>query len=321
MTIYKRLPILMFLLLLGSLWNSANGEVIGDSIVAIYNNWMVGDTIKYTTYSSRTKIEKTDTIDEGQSYITFEINLSELLPNGDMIFETRTQIPEIGELGRQEVLRLYFERVLNLLKKPQEFVTDSMGVVKDFRNFDYFLSEMDSCKSILRSWVDTLDMPEVPKAKLISGMEKSLDASLSKESLLENVGMFQYYGDVYKIGTSSYNVKLPVPFFDNNEVGATVDFTCEVLEKTEDYEIVSLLTNVTYNSDQLMNLVMTSFLTDQQIHDANLDDPERPYISITQSEEYMIEVLSGTVLQIESEKRAVTPEGSRIDYSLVKMLN
>ncbi len=321
MTSYKRVPVLIVLLLLGSLWHSANGEVIGDSIVAIYNNWMVGDTIKYTTYSSRTTIEKTDTIEVGQSSISFEINLSELLPNGDRVFETRTQIPEIGNLGRKEVLRPYYERVLNLLKRPQQFITDSMGVVKDFRNFDYFLSEMDSCKSIFCSWIDTLNMPEEPKAKLISVMEKALAASLSKESLLENVRMFQFYGDVYKIGSSSYNVKMPIPFFDNNEVGATVDFTCEVLAKTDDYEIISLLTNEIYDCDQLMNLALTSFLTDQQIHDANLDAPERPYISFTKSEKYTIEVLSGTILLIESEKRTVTPEGSLIDYSLVKMLN
>ncbi len=316
----KKSTILVLLLLLGSFLNQADAEVIGDSIVSIYNNWNVGDTAKYTSYSSSSQIENSDTIALPSTSITFEISLTELLSNGDLVFETRTQMPEMGKiLVDTGALKSFFERVLNIMEKPQELITDPQGVVKDYRNFDDYVSELDTCRAMLREWAETLDMPYETKTNYINGMEKFLDASLSKESLLKNVRMFHLYGKTYDIGTCSYDIKMPVPFFGNKEVDARVDLTCEVLETGEDYQIVSIHSLVNYDSDQLMDLFTSAFLTDRQIRDANLDDPERPYISIIQSENNIIEALSGTILQIEKERWTTTPDGGRIERSLVKI--
>lgn len=296
-----------------------SAEIIGDSIVAIYNNWSIKEEADYQAYSTRTKIQGNDSILEASSSLSTKILLKDTLPNGDLLFETTVQMPPLGELGEKEPLREYYERIYDILEKPQSFLTDSLGVMKDVFNYDSFREEMDSCILILHNWIHTLDMSEDQKMAMMNGVDNMIQQSLSKESMLENAGMFQYYGSMYEIGTTSYEVKIPVPFFNNQEVDAYVTFSCNVLEKTEESELVSIRTDVVYNSDQLMNLFASTFLSDDQLRKSGMLDPERPYISLTQTEEYIIEAISGTILQIESEKKSILPDNGRIDYSIIKM--
>lgn len=294
-------------------------EIIGDSTVAIYNNWNIKDEATYQVYSTRTIIQGNDSIIKAASPSSTKILLKDTFSNGDLLFEWISQLPSLGDLGEKESWREYFERAYNICEKPQMLLTDSLGVLKDIYNYDSFRIELDSCLLIAQNLFKTLDLSEDQKMKFINSFNNVFNQALSKETLMENAVMFKYYGSIYEVGTTTYEVKIPVPFFNNQEVDAYVNFTCNILEKSEEYELVSLSTDVVYNSDQLMDLLAKTFLSTDQLKMSCLIDPERPYIFMTQTEAYIIEAISGTILQIESEKKSILPDYGRIDYSIMKI--
>lgn len=310
-----------FVLLLISTIN-VNAEIIGDSIVAIYNNWRINEEATYQSYSSRTIIQGNDSTTTESPSGSLTILLKDTLPNSDLLFETKMQMPPLGEHGefdKMEPLRKFFERYNEVLKRPYSFLTDTYGVIKEICNYDLIREEVDSCFLVLQDIVHTLDISEDQKNAITSGFNNIIQQSLSKESLQENAGIFKHYGLVYNIGTTSEKVKMPIPFFNNKEIDADLTYTCDILEKTEESEVISIRTDAVYDSDQLTNLIATTLLTDDQQRKSGMLNSDRPYIYFSQTEEYIIEVLSGTILQVETEKRTVSPDKSRIDYSIIQL--
>lgn len=315
---YRKLFFILNLFIISAFNLSA--EIIGDSIVVLYNNWNINDEACYEAYSRRIKIQGNDSIVESESTMSTQIKLTDILSNGDLLFETRIQLPDLGPLGAKESLRRYYERIYKFLETPQVLRTDSLGVPKELYNIEELRELMDSCVMDLSKWVMTLDIPFETQNTLIDGARNSFKQSLSRENLSENGGFFQLYGSMYELGMKASDVKMPIPFFNNQEVDANVTLTCEIVSQDDSCEIVSLKTYTIYDSDQLMELV-TQLLPADKLKESGFLNPNRPFISITESEEYLIDVLSGTILQIESEKKSIMPNAGRIDYSIMQIIN
>ncbi len=80
----QRYVLLTILVLCGI---SSYSQVIGDSVVAVANNWDVGEYALYKNYSGRIRIEGGDTITEREEPVTItKVLLKEVLPNEDKVF-------------------------------------------------------------------------------------------------------------------------------------------------------------------------------------------------------------------------------------------
>lgn len=298
------------------------GEIIGDSIVVVSNNLAKGDTVRYEAAMVRMRIKVNDTIPEGVGTAGIKIVLSDVLENGDKIFEMSEKMPQLDIAGGPEGLNKLMKQLYNIADKPQVFLTDSLGEVKDICNYEDLKMELDSCFNLLDEWVGTLDMEEEQKARMKTVFRAIGEKSISKESILERVKLFQFYGGEYELDTrSTYELRLSVPFLGNQEVDATMDFTCELLDQGDDYELVSFQTDIIYNSDQLMELVKSGFMTDAQIQESGLLDPERPYLSITETAIYEIEVISGKVMKYEDIRRVNGPTEGKLNYTVMQVAN
>lgn len=298
------------------------GEIIGDTIVAVKNNLAKGDTVKYDIAMLRLRITGNDTVPEGMAAAQSKIVLSDVLDNGDKIFEMIEKLPELGSTGVPEGLDKLLKQLYSVASKPQQLLTDSLGEVKDICNYEELKMEADTCFKMLEEWVDALDVEEEQKSRMKTTFKGLAEQSMSKESIMEKIKLFQFYGGEYELDTTlTYDIRVTVPFLGNQEVDATVDFTCSLLEQRDDYELVSFQTDVVYNSDQLMDLVKEGFLTEAQIQASGLLDPERPYVSITETAVYEIEVISGKVMKYEDIRRVNTPDGGNLNYTVMQASN
>lgn len=312
------IKLIMSIILFSCSIGVSRSEIIDSNTVAIYNNWLKGDSLKYECYSAKIDIVGNDTVVRESSESTTRLTLKEIMPDGDLIFEsvTKAQPPEM-DAEKAEFMRPFTETLMRIQNKPLLLRTDSLGVFKEIANYDDFKDDLDSCHRILQSWIKNIDFAEEQKSILSDTFEKQWLVAVS-DITKGNSEMFNYYGNVYEIGTTSERMKQPIPMFDNAEIDMDIDFTCSVLKAEDDYEIVSLESFATYNSDQLFDLFNKKINIPALTGNKITIDPERPYISITQSEECMIDALSGTIMQIEREKRTIFPEKTHIDYSIIK---
>ena len=312
----RHLLLLLMVLMAGA---QMKGQIVGDSAVIVCNNWLKGDSAVYEKVTQDIKIQNGDTVRSETLTFRKRILLKDIRPDGDLLFEVMTTCEDVDFNNTPQILNDLHHNLQALNKIPQVFLTDSLGNVKDLCNYDELRAEADSCVSGIIEWMRNQPMPEEILSTLINGVENSIEEALSKETLISEAGLFNLYGNEYEIGYSSQKIMMPIPMFDNREIDATLDFVGQILEKTEEREIVLLRTEVIYDSDQLMSAIWGSILPEVPGFMPD-NDPERPKISITRSDEYVIEVTSGTILKITTLTTTAYPNRIDISYESTELV-
>lgn len=286
--------IFLLILMLATMWLPSKAEIVGDSVVAIYNNWTVGDTMRYDVTSSESLVSDTDTIVVGTASSQVEIELLESVPEGDMVFRLEVKNPSLPTESYAPEMQPLMDRVLKVSTIPNELVTDYFGRLKDIRNYNDIVAEMDSCKFFLMDMLQSQGLSPEQTAKMTEGLETMFQNVLDKDVLLQNIDLFQCNGNVYDIGSWTFDTDLPAPMLGNMIIPANVTASCEVAKVTDDMQIVVLKFYSVFNSDKLIEGLKNLFMTDQQ-RAQTLTDAEEPYLHLTRSEEYVIEALRGIV--------------------------
>lgn len=313
-------PFLLIILLMSLGIDMAQAGILGDSIVFIYNGWLPGDSVQYTNTTTKTVIKGNDTTRNFSINSRFLIGLKEILPDGDEIFEYRPISTEHDDLGEVAPLKPLLDKLRGLKNTRLLLRTDSLGELKSVVNIDEVRSTGDSALNLVRVLPEMAGGGSEARALTDGILDSYIQTAYSPENILGNENIFKFYGNIFETGTSSNAVRLPIPMLDNKEIDATVDFECSILEATEEYELVLLSTFVNYNSDQLLDLFMSKFLSDKKDQLSFMTSPDRPYASLTVSEKYLIDAVSGLVYIIDTEKRTVLPGTERIDHTVVEIV-
>ena len=335
-TSYCSIQRLMILELLFCLGITVRAEVIGDSVASIVNNWKAGDYALYRNYSGRIRIEGRDTITEREEPETItKVLLSEVLPNEDKVFIITTQTADSAkmtmDMGDQTLPKEaantdapvgnkpftekdkdeLYAQFLKLIEIPVTILTDFSGEVKDIYNYESLRSEMDSCFNQVMKRIESIGMAEDLYQTLTQNMQNMWDRSVSKEALMARCDLFRYYGYNYPLGVTSDQAKLPL-ISDDYQVDATVTFSCEPVETESGMQLIEITSVTSYNSDQVMDSLLSSFVGE----DAHaLRAPDRPYVSMNITEQFLFDQETGTVVAYTTQKKTISSEKTIIEYS------
>lgn len=318
----------------------ASAEIIGDSVASIVNNWDKGEYATYRNYSGRITIEGRDTIIEREGPETIsKLLLADVLPDDDKVFVVTTEYPDsagmIKTLSEQSMFTIttengteeentsqtakhkaeLYSQFLKLMEKPITLITDFSGEVKDIYDYDSLRSELDSCFEHVKGNIARADLPDGTMLALMLNMQRLWNQVMSKESLMKRFDLFRFYGYNYPFGTTIDNVKLPL-LTEDIEVDATVTFSCEPVETEEGTELVEITSLTSYDSDQVMDYVMSAFLSEEEKKKTSLKDPDRPYISMNVSEKFLFEPQKGTLVEYIRQKLTASPEKTVIDFTV-----
>ena len=314
------LPHLLLFLMVMMVGAQMKGQIVSDSAVIVYNNWEKGDVVLYETASLTERIVGTDTVRSEGMAMTTSMELKDILPDGDRLFELRSSYDEAILKNTPPILVEMYKKIYSLSDFPQMFLTDSLGVVKDLCNYDQIREKADSCLTDIQALFDDLNLPEELLTPLKSKVKGMMEQSLSKEALMEKVSFFYYYGKEYNLGYSSYKEKVPLPIYDNQEIDATRDFTCSLVEGPFGNLMVYLKTETFYDTDQLLRIVrdmMSSMGVDAF---QELDDPERPYMTLSRIDDCGIDLATGTVMTISSLITTTLPDQKNVSYTVTNMV-
>ena len=308
----------------------------GDSTISIVNNWKVGDYAVYRNYSGRIRIEGRDTITEYESPETFtKVVLAEVLPDDDKVFVITTQyadsIQSDGSVAEKPMSKenddeasedgasssMPFDReglnaqFMKLAEIPVTILTDFSGEVKDIYNYESLRAEMDSCFEQFLDKIRLAGMAEDLEQALTGNMKRFWDQSVSKEALMARCDLFRYYGYNYLIGTNVEHARLPL-LTGGEEVDATVTFSCQTVETEDGTQLIEITSITSYDSDQVMDSIMSSVIG-RKIE--SLREPERPFISMSVTEQFLFEPVTGSVEAYTMQKRTTSPEKTIIEYT------
>ncbi len=294
---------------------SSYAQVIGDSVIAVANNWNVGEYAIYKNYSGRIRIEGGDTITEHEEPITLtKVLLKEVLPNEDKVFVITTEdadtIKTEGNTPQddQEELRALFRK---LNETPVTILTDFSGEVKDIYDYDSLRANMDSYFNQVIAKIKAFDLPKEIQEGLTDNMERMWDQATTKEALMARCDLFRYYGYNYPIGMSTEYIKVPL-FSEDNEVDATRTFSCEPVETESGVELIELTSVTTYNSDQVMDGILSSVIGEKMTLNR---EPDSPYVSMNVTEQFIFDPETGTVVEYMIEKKTISQGKTIIEYT------
>lgn len=336
----KHLKVFTLLLIVTTSSLYASAEIIGDSIASIVNNWNKGEYATYRNYSGRITIEGRDTIIEREGPETIsKLLLADVLPDDDKVFVVTTEYPDstgmIKDLSEQSMFTIttedgteeedtsktakhkaeLYSQFLKLMEKPITVITDLSGEVKDIYDYESLRIELDSCFEQIKGNIARADLPDGTMLALMLNMQRLWDQVMSKESLMKRFDLFRFYGYNYPFGTTIDNVKLPL-LSEDVEVDATVTFSCEPVETEEGIELVEITSLTTYDSDQVMDYIMSAFMSEEEKKETTLKEPDRPFISMNVSEKFLFEPRDGTLLEYIRQKLTASPEKTIIDFTV-----
>ncbi len=335
--------ILIILLSLLSFALSTSSQVIGDSIVAIVNNWEKGNEATYYNYAVRLSIQGGDTIVERESPVTVTtLRLADVLPDDDKIFVMTTEYPDstvmIKNLSEQSMYTVttedgteeedtsktaeskakIYNKFLKLMEKPITVLTNFAGEVKDIYDYDSLRADLDSCFDHVKGSIVDADLPDGTMLAILLNLQHIWEGMVSKEALINQCDLFRYYGYTYPLGSTIEQTKETLLTGDH-EVDAIVNFSCMPVETEDGVELIEISNVTTYDSDQVMDYVMSLFIDEEDQKAHSLKDPDRPYISMIVSELFLFEPKLGTLVEYSREKRTTTPEKTIIDYSVCEL--
>ncbi len=321
----------------------ASSQVIGDSIAAIVNNWEKGNEAKYYNYAFRLSIQGGDTIVERESPVTITtLRLAEILPDDDKIFVMTTEYPDstemIKNLSEQSMFTVttddgteeedtsktaenkaeIYNQFLKLMEKPITVLTNFAGEVKDIYDYTSLRADLDSCFERVEGNLVDADLPDGTKLAILLNLQRLWDGMVSKEALINNCDILRYYGYTYPLGSTIEHTKESLLSGDH-EVDAIVNFSCMPVETEDGAELIEISNVTTYDSDQVMDYVMSLFIDEEEQKAHSLKDPDRPYISMIVSELFLFEPKLGTLVEYSREKRTTTPEKTIIDYTVCEL--
>ncbi len=295
---------------------SSYAQVIGDSVVAVANNWNVGEYAIYKNYSGRIRIEGGDTITEHEEPVTLtKVLLKEVLPNEDKVFVITTEATdsitteENTPQDDQEELRALFRK---LNETPVTILTDFSGEVKDIYDYDSLRVKMDSCFNQVITKIKAYDLPEEIEEGLTGNMKRMWDQAATKESLMARCDLFRYYGYNYPIGMSTEHIKVPL-LSEDNKVDATRTFSCEPVETESGVQLIELTSMTSYDSDQVMDGILSSVIGQKMTLNR---EPDSPYVSMNVTEQFLFDPETGTVVEYVIEKKANSQDKTIIEYSI-----
>lgn len=313
---------------------STYGQVIGDSVVAVVNNWKVGDYAIYKNYSGKIRIEAGDTITEYEEPVTLtKILLTEVLPSEDKVFVITTQVadstkadinmPEGPSIPTenddsndsqdsftekdQEELQALFMKLSDI---PVTILTDFSGEVKDIYNYESLRTNMDSYFNQIITKISSACLPEEIQEGLTVNLERMWNQAVTKEALMARCNFFRYYGYNYPIGMTSEHTKLPL-LSNDNEVDATVTFSCEPVETESGEQLIEITSMTTYNSDQVMDSILSSVIGQNMTLNREADSP---HISMNITEQFLFDPQTGTVVAHTSQKKTISQGKTTIEY-------
>ena len=300
--------------------NIAEAQIIGDSLVYFSNNWPVGDKVEYESISYKQKILNSDTItEEVSSLVQTKVSLIDICQNGDKIFEIKSKVSDtsIGNLGRKEVFRPYYEEVMKMSEKPLLFLTNQDGSVKDMIGYDCLINDLDSLETIFLQCTEKLDWEKELKRKLVDSTINQLRESMSKQSLIDQCEYLQFYGKAFNIGSIMYNDKIVIPFLNNQIIDTTTELTCEVLLKDIDCEIVKITTTTFLDSDQIIGIFRKQFLSDPLNFRFK---PDVEYPGLIRINSYLLDLTTSTMLESISKTISFTNDESKINFSIIQVV-
>lgn len=317
----RLLRIVLLLLVLMVSNGPMKGQIIGDSAVVVRNNWLKGEYALYETGSINLRIVGTDTVRSEGMAMTTCMTLMDIRPDGDRLFELRTSYDEAILTNTPEILVEMYKKLYSLSDLPQIFLTDSLGMVKDICNYDQIREKADSCLADIEVLLNDLPLPKEIMTPLKSKFENMIEVSLSKEELMKKATFFNYYGKEYELGYSSHKEKLPLPIYDNQEIDATIDFTCSLVEETADNPMVLLKTETLYDTDQLLQIVRQMLMATGLDAFPDLDNPEQPYMTLSRNDDCVIDLNTGTVMTISSLITTNLPDQKKISYTVTNLID
>lgn len=316
----KRKIHIMLLFISVCLANISKAQIIGDSLVYFSNNWPVGDKVDYESISYKQKILNGDTITEEISpLVQTKVSLIDICQNGDKIFEIKSKVSDtsIGNLGRKEVFRPYYEEVMKMSEKPLLFLTSQDGSVKDLLGYDCWINDLDSLETIFLKCTEKLDWEKELKEKIVESTINQLRESMSKQSLIDQCEYLQLYGKVFNIGSIIYKDVIEIPFLNNRMIETTTELTCEVLMNDQDGQIVKITTTTFLDSDQIIGAFTKQFMSDSSNFRI---EPEMEYIGLVRINSYLLDVTTSTVFESISKTISFTKNESKINYSIIQIV-
>ena len=297
------------------------GEIIGDTVVVIRNNFTKGETVNYDCGIAQLRIEGNDSILESLSISKAKFTLKDILEDGNKLFEMqmRFKLPE-KIAPDEEKLDEMFKKMLRILEeKPQSFLTDSNGAIKEMCNYNEVSMELDSCLNMLNDWIATVDVTEEEADIMRKIFADMADKMLSEEAIMQKMNLFQYYGDEFYLGTIIYKMRVKCPLFDSVEVDATIDTTCYLTESSTGGKIVTINNEVIYDGDQIIERMKSGLFTEEQIRATGLDNPETAYMLITDTVTCTIELESGKILKYETTRRVNEPHANNMICTIMRL--
>lgn len=299
----------------------ANAQIQPDTTVTLFNNWMIGDTVFYEQSRQRLNIHGTDTVQTRLMDMEFYLALKDTLPGGNLVFEQK--VTDVTKLDIPDDFRKFIGEDYILLNKklmqlPLTIITTPEGVVDQIELPAEATGLVDSISQLAQQAIDGLQVQDEQREKLKSVLSKALSSVTPKQTQMESLELFEIYGKNYPIDhTVVTDYQVPMPMFNNEQIDARSEFTVNVVSQDEDAEVIFLENELLYDSDQLINCLIKYMLTDDNRMSMNVDDPERPYASMSTTTDYYVEAITGTVLSYEKLNVTSDTDSTRMDYTVI----
>ncbi len=156
-----------------------------------------------------------------------------------------------------------------------------------------------------------MDLPEEIQEGLTVNLECMWNQATTKEALMARCDLFRYYGYNYPIGMTTEHTKLPL-LSEDNEVEATRTFSCEPVETESGVQLIEITSITTYNSDQVMDGILSSVVGQKMTLNS---EPDSPYISMNVIEQFLFDPETGTVVEYIIQKKTISQGKTIIEYT------
>ncbi len=275
-------------------------QVLNDSTVQVLAYWDMGDKYEFEHTEKNYKVEKGDTIFGDCITETFELAVIDSTETSYTLRYTMlTHDAQIKDSIGQELSRKLHEVTQGI---PIDILTDQYGTFQDIVNWDELQITLnkafDIAKGELRSYFQSI-YPDSISRRLEPMIERTFEPFRNKQTLIGGMKyitqLFYYHGISMNTGmTYSWDEQIQ-SMFDGSPVDVMHAF--ELDEIREDDASVVLYAKSVYDSDQLVKSYLNYL---KNILGAEAPDipqnPERPYIFLTDSTTSIIDVDWGWTL-------------------------
>ena len=300
----------LYLVLLSVVFSTGRAQMLDDGTANVVNYWAVGDSAVYEMHTMDYKVVEGDTTVTKDLVERFSLQLTDTLPNGDMIFEySELQSPD---KAKKEAEKLINEKFKGIGDIKVQLLTDRLGTFKGINNCDKVIEILnnsglrDSLRVALLN-EKAIELPETVNRDSLVNF--AVDIAFSDRSIRKMlgpvIGLFAFNGKNVQLGENFTGLSKQPTIFDEQsyvDVKSNISFS-SMAERGEGMESMILIRyDNLFDSDQLTAIALKTFgrvVTDKEIADKArkaYNNPEMPYAFINETGYQVIDADSGTVI-------------------------